>query len=135
MRAVLLLLALSAMSCGTYESGGGCERDSECGGDVCARNGECLPDSSVRSVRITWTIRGQMANATTCAPSPSLYLLFSGFEPGDTFGYEPVPCDAGLFFIDKLPSRFGAVEIGERDSFQMEKAFDASGNVSFDLMP
>ena len=51
------------------------------------------------------------------------------------FFNDPVPCDAGQFFVDKLPTRFGSVEIGERGGFTMEKVFDSSGNVTFDLMP
>ena len=35
------------------------------------------------------------ASATTCAATPNFYSTFYSAEPGDTFGYEPVPCDAG----------------------------------------
>lgn len=130
----LLMLSLLAGACGPG-SDGTCEVDDDCGGSVCARTGECLSASSLQSVRVTWTVRGQMANATSCAPSPSLYILFGGFDPGDTLGFEPVPCDAGLFFIDKLPARFQSVELGERGGFALEMSILAGQTVAFDLMP
>ena len=134
MRAAIVL-ALGCAACGPPRDSG-CERDSECGGSlVCARNGDCLPASDVRIVRITWTVRGQMANATSCAQSPSLYLMFYGFDPNDAFGFEPVPCEAGLFTIDKLPSRFTSIEIGDNNRVKLEKVIDAQGNVAFDLVP
>jgi hypothetical protein len=132
---LLALIALAACGSPTNRSGD-CDVDDDCGGDyVCARNGECLPPASVRAVRVTWTIRGQTASSYTCAESPSLYLLFLGFDPNDSYGYEPVPCNAGELFVDKIPTRFNSFEIGARGGFSMEKVFDSSGNVTFDLMP
>jgi len=133
-RTVLVLASVVLAACGP-PSNGDCERDNECGDYVCARTGECLPSTSVRSVRITWTIRGQAASSSTCATSPNFYLLFLGFDPNDSYGYEPVPCNAGEFFVDKIPTRYGSVEIGARGGFAVEKVFDSSGNVTFDLMP
>jgi len=113
-----------------------CQVDSDCGRNlVCARNTDCLPASEVRSVRITWTIRGMPANEMLCAKTPSFYLMFAGTSVNDTFGYEPVPCKAGLFSIDKLPLRFGSVEIGVDGGFSEVTAFDAQGNAAFDLAP
>ncbi|NVB77978.1 MAG: hypothetical protein HOV81_06240 [Kofleriaceae bacterium] len=126
-----LAIVLSACGGGT---GGECKVDGDCGDGVCARNGECLPESAVRSSRVTWTIRGMPANATTCAGSPNFYILFYA-SPGDTFGFEPVPCAAGVFSIDKLPKRFVSVEIGIEGRFEDDKAFDSQGNASFDLYP
>jgi hypothetical protein len=131
-----VVLALLAAACGP-PSGSECEQDSECGGgSVCARNGECLPASAVQSVRITWTVRGQTASVSTCGSTQDLYLQFFGFAANDTFGYEPVPCSAGLFSIDKLPDRYNSVEIGDINRrFRDEKVIDSQGNVSFDLAP
>jgi hypothetical protein len=132
MRPLLLLLLAGCPR--RYD--GDCMEDTDCGGGaVCARNAECLPASEIRAVRVTWTIRGMDANATTCAPTPNFYLLFASTQVNDTFGYEPVPCAAGLFTVDKLPLRFISVEIGIEDWFQESKAFDAQGNVAFDLAP
>jgi hypothetical protein len=130
-----IALVLACAGC----PGGGtdeCKLDSECGGTaVCARNGECLPASEVRAVRITWTIRGMPASDSTCAPSPDFYLSFQGTTPDDTFGYAPVPCDAGLFVVDKLPRRYVSVEIGVVNGFNAVRAFDANGNAAFELFP
>jgi len=132
MRGLSLALALAA--CGPPR--GDCEVDNDCGGDyVCARNGECLPADSVHPLRITWTVRGQIASEANCAPAPTLYLIFYGYDINDQFGFEPVPCEAGLFTIDKLPSRFTSVELGERGGFVMEKPITGTGMVTFDLAP
>lgn len=125
-------LALVLAACGGTD--GECKVDDDCSSGVCARNGECLPESAVRSSRVTWTIRGMPANATTCAASPNFYILFYA-QPGDTLGFEPVPCAAGVFSIDKLPRRFVSVEIGVESRFLDDKAFDSQGNASFDLYP
>jgi hypothetical protein len=136
MRAFGALLVLGLAACGG--TSGECEVNGDCGGGtVCARNGECLPASSVRAVRTSWTILGQPASSTSCASTPTFYLMFYGFDPGDAFGYSPVPCEAGLFTIDKLPTRFLSVEIGVMGNARitMEKPIDANGNVVFDLTP
>jgi hypothetical protein len=127
----LVLVALA----GCFRGGGDCEVDADCNNGVCARNGECLPAAEVRAVRVTWTIRGAPANATTCTPHPNFYLLFASPQVNDTFGYEPVPCAAGLFTVDKLPRRFVSVEIGVENWFQEDVAFDSQGNAAFDLAP
>ena len=113
-----------------------CTVDTDCGGngEVCARDGECLPADEVQMVKVSWTIGGAAADATTCAPFPSFYLEFDGSMFEDTFGYEPVPCVQGQFTIDKLPTRFVQVDIGVQgqwtDTTQIE-----SGAASFDIAP
>ena len=132
MRAALLVVLLA--SCGT-PSGGACEVDDDCSGnDVCARNGECT--DTARSVRVTWTIRGMPASASSCAQSPNLFIVFSSPSPTDQYGYEPVPCASGVFTVDKLPRRFNAVELGVRSTGYSEFAtFDSQGNAKLDLAP
>ncbi len=132
---VSLLGALVPACGGGSECRSGSDTDDCGGGLVCARSSECLPPEDIYKVTVSWTVRGQIANATLCAPAPSLYLMFYSPDPGDTFGYEPVPCVAGLFTLDKLPRRFTGVEIGEDGGFHAEKAISAQGLVSFDLMP
>jgi hypothetical protein len=131
-------LALALLACAGCPSGddGECTVDTDCGtGNVCTRNTECLPASEARAVRITWTIRGMPPNDVLCGGSPNFYLLFAGTQLNDTFGYAPVPCNAGLFTIDKLPRRFVSVEIGVENGFSEVMAFDAQGNAAFDLTP
>ncbi len=132
MRAILLLVVLA----GCPSSGGRtmCNVDSDCGGEVCARDGECLPASQIYSVKTSWTIRGQMANATTCSATPDFYLQFDGYDSYDVFGYEPVPCMAGQFTIDKLPTRFTVVEIGVDQRF-IDSATIVDGAAMMDLNP
>lgn len=136
MRAAIIGLALACAACGPPRDRG-CQDDGECsnGSLVCARDGNCVPPADVRVVRITWTVRGGMANTTSCGGSQDLYLMFFGFEQGDQFGFEPVPCEAGLFTIDKLPRRYTSVEIGDNASIRQEKVIDAQNMVTFDLAP
>jgi hypothetical protein len=112
-------LALMACLAGCSLTPGGsseCNSDSQCGDDVCARSGECLPRSSVRGVTVKWTVNGLAAGASACTAHPNLYLQFDGADYGDTLRFAPVPCVAGSYFIDKLPSRYMQVEIGFQGS-------------------
>ncbi len=125
----LALIVLAA--CGS-SADNKCKVDTDCGGQVCARNGECVDSSQVQMVKVTWTVRGQMANATTCASAPDLELWFQ--SPQDYFGFEPVPCMEGQFTIDKIPTRYDEVELdiagGSPVAFS---PIPASLTVAFDL--
>jgi hypothetical protein len=84
-----------------------CQADADCGGGgfVCARDGECLTSSQVRTVHVTWTLQGSAASAATCAAAPDLDITF--IDTSDSqFGFSPVPCVEGKFTIDKLPTRY-----------------------------
>jgi len=89
----------------------GCRQDSECGAQTCARDGECYPAASVRSVTTTWTVDGEVASTTSCAGHPNLYIHFQTLA-GDSFGFAPVPCKNGKFFVDKIATSFTRVEMG-----------------------
>lgn len=133
MRAAVLLLLLAGCPDST---GSACQVDDDCGGsNVCARNGECIAPSNVRTVHVTWKIRGAPASATTCAATPNFFIMFSSPSRTDTYGYEPVPCASGLFTIDKLPTRFNAVELGVDGGYSEATVFDSQGNAAFDLAP
>lgn len=131
-----LLIVLAGCPSNNDGYGSSCELDSECsGGDLCARNGECDPPSRLRSVRTTWTINGQQPTLTTCASFPSFELDYYADPYGnDVFGYAPVPCMQGSFFIDKLPTRYTTVAIGS-NAFSRAGLISADGTVSFDLQP
>lgn len=135
--AAIAVLAIASAAC----SGGpvtDCQTDLDCSsGQVCARDGECLAPSQVRSVKVTWTVRGMAASATTCATIPDLFVQFAnGAVYRDTFGFEPVPCDAGQFPIDKLPVRFDQVEVGVDGLFSnLAYIDDATGTAMIDLQP
>lgn len=108
-----------------------CEVDSECGGEVCARTHECLPESQVRRVQVRWTVRGEVASAATCTPIEPLGIQFLS-TPNDVLKFEPLVCTAGLFTIDKMPSRLTEVRItGDRASGA--SGIPLSGQVQMDL--
>jgi hypothetical protein len=113
----------------------GCHADSDCGGSyVCARTGECLSATQVRIVRTTWTVDDAPASDTSCTVAPKLAITFQT-GPGDVFGFAPVPCDAGKFTVDKLPTRFTTVSltrVGD-DYGGGTAAFDVEGNAAIDL--
>jgi hypothetical protein len=113
--------------------GQACDTDSQCGSDICARDGECIAASQVRMVKLTWTVRGLMANATTCASQPDLELNFYGPDVNDVFGFEPVPCMQGQFTIDRIPDRFDQAELRTPSGISQFATIDATGVVAFDL--
>ena len=115
-------------------SDGECEADEDCGSrQVCARDNLCWSASDVRSVRTTWTLRGQPPDTTTCARSPDLYIQFRG--PGvENLGFSPVPCINGQFFVDKLPREFTRVEVGTDDNSVWDNtAISSAGSAAIDL--
>jgi len=133
MRTVLLLALVSV---GCTEDGGSCETDSDCGGDVCARDGVCYPADEVRAIRVTWTVNAQAASATTCMTSPDLEVDFSG-EAGQGFltgiGFSPVPCSSGLFNVDKMPTIYTEVDVFGASGPEVSSPLDGDGNASVDL--
>jgi hypothetical protein len=116
MRYAALALVACLGGCSLSGSGSECNSDSQCGDDVCTRNGECLARASVRSVTVNWTVNGVAASVPLCTGHPSLYLQFDGADSGDSFRFAPVPCTLGKLFVDKLPRRYGQVEIGVEGS-------------------
>lgn len=131
--AAIALALLGGCPATTY-SGGECLEDLDCGGgDVCARDRMCAPAASVRAVTTTWTVRGEPASALTCAAHPDLFISFLGRDLADTIGFAPVPCHLGSFVVDKLPVRFGTVELGVEAGPSEIRAVDASNRVMIDL--
>ncbi len=129
--AVTALLALAG--CPGTSAPTTCEADADCGGEVCARDGECLPSSEIRGVKVTWTIGGRPADATSCATAPEFYIDFYGSFAAASFGYAPVPCMQSQFFIDKLPISFDQVELGAHGVFDHVKRIDNTNAATFDL--
>jgi hypothetical protein len=99
---IVIALATSGCSDGTCSSDGDCS-----GGDVCARDGQCLSADYVRAIRVTWTIGGMAASPTTCALHPDFMIQFSddsgAADYGESFGFAPVPCMEGVFSVDRMP--------------------------------
>lgn len=91
--------------------GGECFVDQECiSGEICARDDLCWPEADVRFVKVTWTVRGMTASQTSCASHPDLHIRFDG-NVSDDLGFAPVPCDIGMFIVDRLPRPFTRVEL------------------------
>lgn len=115
---------------------GGCRSDSGCsGGNVCARTGVCLPPSQVRAAHVMWVVNGKTADSITCSPHPDLRLDIHAATGGAPLGYTPVPCSAGKFSIDKLPTTFDRVDLGpthDSDGWR-SGTLDASGELTLDL--
>lgn len=111
-RALLLLLALGALSACPNSGAGECTSDRDCDGEVCARDGACLPASDVRAVKVRWTLSGQPPSTVNCEGHEDLFVHFEGPNPGETVGFAPVPCFTGQFTIDKLPTSYDTVEVG-----------------------
>jgi hypothetical protein len=131
MRRWLVLVVLAACS---HDDGSACLTDSDCsGGDVCARDDSCWPSSELYTVKITWTIDGSAAGSASCAPFPDFIVNFYSQE--EEFGFAPVPCMAGEFPIDKLPTVYTTVEVADADYqyFDQSMTIDANGSASFDL--
>jgi hypothetical protein len=134
-RAVLLLpFILAACPSDSTSQYSNCAVDADCGGDVCARDGECAAASDIRGVKVTWTLNGQTANATTCASSPDFFLEFYNSSNGYDFGYEPVPCMQGQFFIDKIPREYTEVGLSQTEGqFTQTELIDNNNTAAFDL--
>jgi hypothetical protein len=133
--AIALMACLAGCSLVT-STGGECVNDSQCGDDVCARGGECMARSNVRSVMVRWTVDGVPATSTTCTSHPDLFLQFDGTDYGDTLRFTPVVCRQGSFFVDKLPKRYQQVELGVEGSHGNVLSIDtATAQTSFDLPP
>lgn len=132
-----LVLALFTLACACDNTGDACSKDSDCsGGDVCARDEACWPSNEVRSVKLTWTIGGSAVGSDSCAAYPLFFVDFWSYN--EEFGFAPVPCIAGEFPIDKLPTVYTETEIGNDGSgafFDLSSSIDSNGSASFDLVP
>jgi hypothetical protein len=124
----------SGIGGGDGPGGFGCHTDSDCGSQVCARDGECLLASEVHIIHVTWTVNGAAASPATCAQSPDLELTFEA-DYSQSFGFAPVPCMAGKFTVDKMPTSYTTVMLGPEASLGdgPSTAFDAQGNATLDL--
>ncbi|HEX7843073.1 MAG TPA: hypothetical protein VF469_36620 [Kofleriaceae bacterium] len=133
--ASVLMACLAGCSLTSAGTGGECVSDSQCGDDVCARGGECTARTNVRDVMVKWTVGGAAASAATCSSHPDLFLQFDGPDYGDTIRFAPVTCVQGLFNVDKLPTRYQQVEIGDEGAAGYMQPIDArTAQAQFDLL-
>lgn len=81
-------------------------------------------------VQVRWTVRGEAASAATCGPVEPLGIHFQS-TADDVLTFEPLVCTAGLFTIDKLPTRMKQVRI--TGSASAAAGIPLSGQVQVDL--
>jgi len=134
MRLALVALLVPLAGC-PRQSDGVCDEDVDCDAPlVCARGDHlCVSESEVRFTRTEWTINGAPASIATCV-GVTLYIQFQSDLFEDDFGFAPVPCETGVFTVDKLPVRYRAVELGVDGGGPRDRAsFDADGVALLDL--
>lgn len=113
----LIALACLLAGCDSYDPPvyGTCSTDSDCGSDVCARSGECLASDAISPpVTFRWTINGQPATASTCAPHPQLHLVLWPDNAADPNLTLEISCTSGAgLVLDRIPAHLlGSVELG-----------------------
>ena len=134
MRAALLLLLLTG--CPPDTASGECSTDTQCAPDLCTRDGQCTAASATRSVRITWTIGGNPANASSCASMPDLFVEVDGDTSSEQIAFAPVPCNQGVFNFDKLPKSYRIAVLGIDGASTGDRvSIDATNAAHFDLFP
>lgn len=135
MRVALFGLLVSFAGC-PRPSDGDCNEDVECDdGLVCARGDHlCVTPGEVRMTRTTWTIGGDPPDLGNCQGF-TLYIQFLSTLDQDDFGFSPVPCETGVFTVDKLPNRYRSVEVGVEGGGEFDSAsFDGEGNATLNLV-
>jgi hypothetical protein len=134
MRAVLVptlwLCACWLSACQSDDFGGNfpraCAQDSDCsGGEVCARAGSCFPTDQIRQIAVVWTVDGQPASEAACGDHQNFTLQFDS-NVGYSYGYEPVPCRAGKFSVDKMPTVIDFVEMFDDSQAGADGSIDES---------
>lgn len=146
MKALALVVALTGcIETASLGSSGGvddppstCTADSQCGTDVCATNGECLPAEETQTARVSWTINDQPPNDYLCQWNTSFKVVFQASpEIGpdqETWDSPQLDCTSGTFIVEKLPRRFwigGATS----QSNGMWVPLDATGSAVVNLRP
>lgn len=101
-----LLGALAGLG-GCLLGAGRCESDADCGGESCARNGECT--SEIVFVRYTWNVGGLRPSEASCAGHPWLSVTFEDRDIGDELVYTPIRCTLGQITFDRMPARYDSV--------------------------
>lgn len=133
-----LALALLANCGGTDDyTGLTCKVDGDCGNLKCGRDGTCAAPEMLQSVRVSWTINGQAASSATCAAFSKMALSFTRIDGTGKFGFDPIPCTAGLVTIDKIPNDIAKASISATKTAggtaMGDSLIGASGDVAIDV--
>ena len=94
----------------------------------------CTTSTTVRVVHVNWTVNDATATVASCTHAPDLAITFADAQ-GYQFGFAPVPCKAGRYTIDKMPSHYTRVTLSRSGDYNggANGQFDTTGNVSLDL--
>ncbi len=145
MRAALagsVLAVATAAGCFSSAVEEDCRTDRDCGDLVCTRVGDCAASSNVYQLRVEWTVRGLEADAAgACSSVGELEIAVEDPTTDDQHVVRPVPCNAGVFFYDKLPVGFTEVTVsafsttGAFLDSRRASALGAAGVVRIALLP
>ncbi len=125
----------------TDHTGLACKTDNDCGGAVpnliCDQSRVCADKTTLRTIRVNWTINGSTPSGATCSSIDHLKLDFASDDGVVAFAFDPVPCAAGSFPIDEMPKAVIKVKItGVKlagTSLVGESFIDSAGNVIIDI--
>lgn len=125
----------------TDHTGLACINDSDCGGSVpnliCDQSKACADKTTLRTIRVNWTVKGSTPSGATCSGIDHLKLDFTSDDNAIAFAFDPVPCAAGSFPIDKMPVAVIKVKItGVKlagTALAGESFIDGAGNVNIDI--
>lgn len=111
--AVLVLALLGVLAANAGCAPLYCERDSDCGSQVCTHTRECVAPDQVRSIRLSWTLYELPPDESLCEALgvTAMRVTFQDSAAWEAQSYEPVPCELGQVYFNRLPLRFTLVEI------------------------
>lgn len=122
------------VACNGYEPPvyGVCSSDSDCGGDVCSRSGECLAASALAPpMTFSWTLNGAVPNTALCAPHPIMHLVLISDDGADPSLTLKVPCAYGAgLVLDRIPlhllwaADLGPANVPDPESFPNTVGWD-----------
>jgi hypothetical protein len=99
------------------QSSASCQTD--CGADVCSALQQCAPASTVRTIRVYWTVKGQPATTSTCASiGVSKVVLSLAASRPQCCGWDDLrvlpklPCTDGMTVIENVPDSIDLLGAG-----------------------
>ena len=141
--AILPVLLATGCFYGTASDPAECKTDEQCAG-VCTRTGECVAESNIVDIRISWTVNNTVvspASDAACRDVNMLSVHFVDFRTDPDVVYRPVPCNLGLITYDKMPGRFDRVELTAWDTSgrELDRASSpivaGDNNIEMNLQP
>jgi hypothetical protein len=139
----ILLAGSSLLACGedADKTGATCKVDGDCkgnvGGLVCDQASFCTDSATLQTVRARWTLKGLTPGGASCSAYSRLVVEFKSPDGATDFGFDPVPCPAGMFTINKVPSQITKARViaylNAGGTSMADGFIDPSGNVSINV--